>query len=207
MPKASQIILSTTYLGPISWYARMIQAEHVLIDLYEHYSKQTYRNRCRITTANGIQNLTIPVVKVNGNHTHVKDIEISYYEKWPQNHWRSITAAYNNSPFFLYYSEELEQFYHKKFKLLSEFNDELMRKVIDLLEMKVIIENTSEYIEEVAYNNVDLRNAYSPKLERSKNFPEYYQVFLDKNGFFPDMSILDLLFNLGPGSLSYLLKL
>ena len=134
----NNILLSTAYLGPIEYFASMSNAKEVTIEKQEHYIKQTYRNRCLIATANGIQSLTIPVIKVNGNRTKIKDIQIAYSEKWQLLHWRAIVSAYNHSPYFLYNKDILEPFYFKEFKFLFDFNFQLLEELLGVLEIDKI---------------------------------------------------------------------
>ena len=205
MNKPSQAVFSTAYLPPIEYLASIINYPQVLIEQEEHYVKQTYRNRCVIYTANGLFPLSIPVDRVNGNHTKIKDVEISCFENWQRHHWRSIVSAYNQSPFFLYYRDDLEVFFTKQYKYLLEFNTELTGVILDALDAKREIVFPEKYIEINDPDYLDLRKQFNPK-KRNANvqFPEYIQVFGESHGFIPNLSILDLLFNEGPNSLSYL---
>jgi len=183
----------------------MLESKKIFIENDEHYTKQTYRNRCLIYTANGSFPLSIPVVRVNGNHTKIRDIEISYFENWQQHHWRSIVSAYNQSPFFLYYMDDLEVFYKRKFKFLLDFNMQLTEHVLDCLDLNQKITLTEKYIENNDLLYLDMRNQFSPKKKNTDIlFPEYVQVFGEKHGFIPNLSIIDLLFNEGPNALGYL---
>lgn len=198
------ILLSTAYLAPIEYFALLYQHKDCMIDVEEHYLKQSYRNRCIVGTAQGVMSLTIPVIKKNGNHTKVKDIEISYAENWQQHHWRSIVSAYNQSPYFLYYQDELIPFFEKKYEYLAEFNLELTQLLLNLLEIENTIQKTTSFITSDHKGIIDLRNSIHPKKESRIKFENYIQVFNDRNRFLPNLSILDLLFNLGPESLTYL---
>ena len=203
--KSLQAVFSTAYLPPIGYFAPIINSQKTLIEDDENYVKQTYRNRCLIYTANGLFPLSIPVVKVNGNHTKIKDIEISYFENWQQHHWRSIVSAYNQSPFFLYYRDELEVFFTKQFKYLLDFNTELMKVILEALDLNTEIVFTEKFIGNDNHSYLDLRNKFNPKKRDTENgFPEYTQVFNEKHGFIPNLSIIDLLFNEGPNALDYL---
>ncbi|MCD4730385.1 MAG: WbqC family protein [Bacteroidales bacterium] len=207
MTGLKKILLSSSYLGPIEYFAGIASAEQVIIEKQEHYSKQTYRNRCLIATANGLQSLTIPVIKVNGNHTKIKDIQITYSEKWQLLHWRAIVSAYSHSPYFLYYRDVLEPFYFKKFKFLFEFNIQLLEDIMSALDIDKKI-NFSEIFKVNTGDEIsDLRNSFSPKIKSSKTFPPYIQVFSEKFEFFPNLSIIDLLFNEGSSALDYLKKI
>ena len=208
MSLPDSILLPSTYLGPVSYFAHIVSPGKTLLDLHEHYIKQTYRNRCRILTANGVLNLIIPVIKVNGNHTRVQDVVIDYSEKWQINHWRAIESAYNNAPFFLYYREELEPIYRKTFRLLAEFNSALLKTIMTVIGIEKEIAWAEAYVQAKAPDDADLRGGFSPKQQNSPvNFPAYSQVFSERSGFQPDLSIVDLLFNLGPDTKDYLLSI
>ena len=104
----SYALFSTAYFPPISYVAAMLDKQVVVVEQYETFPKQTYRNRAVVATANGLLSLTVPVVRINGNHTYTKDMAICYNENWAVKHWRAIESAYNSSPYFLYYKDEVE---------------------------------------------------------------------------------------------------
>ena len=204
MKAVKKILLSTTYLGAASYFAEIATADGIGVEAFETYPKQTYRNRCRIVTANGLLSLTIPVVKVNGNHTLLKDIEISYHTKWQQLHWRAITAAYRHSPYFMFYEDALKPFYERRYQSLLEFNQELSKTVLNLAGINKALTLTEAYEKSVSKEITDLRNAFSPKMPFEKKLPTYIQVFEERNGFQQDLSIVDVLLNLGPETAAYL---
>jgi hypothetical protein len=111
MKTKNSILLATAYLPPVQYFMAIVNADDVYIEKHETYHKQTFRNRCEIYTANGKLPLTIPVIKVNGNHTRIDEITISDQYKWQILHWRAIKIAYSNSPFFLYYKDDLSVFF------------------------------------------------------------------------------------------------
>ncbi|MCD4735534.1 MAG: WbqC family protein [Bacteroidales bacterium] len=201
------ILLSTTYLGPVEWYAWLVRSEQIVIDHEEHYIKQTYRNRCKIMAANGLLNLVIPVTKPNGNHTRIKDVFIDHSHKWQRNHWRSITSAYNNAPFYLYYKDEIESFFHKKIVSLAEFNLSLLKIILKLLDINKEIWFAKEYVRQTDSTITDLRNKVHPKKRSTGQFPSYTQVFEPAQPFAGNLSIIDLLFNEGPYAKEYLVAL
>ncbi len=199
-----KILLPTAYLPPVHYFVLMAKAGEVLIEQWETYPKQTYRNRCEIYSANGKIPLIIPVRKPNGNHTLTRDIVVSGHENWQTLHWRAIRTAYANSPFFLYYRDELKPFFESKAERLLDFNAALLQALVSLIGMDVRIELTAAYLHNPE-DTADFRTMISPK----KNFdlfalPGYYQTFEDRFGFIPGLSIVDLLFNLGPETAGYL---
>ncbi|MBN2174595.1 MAG: WbqC family protein [Bacteroidales bacterium] len=203
MGQNSEIVVSTAYHGPIGYYVHLANADHIKLECEENYTKQTYRNRCRILTANGIQDLVIPVIKVNGPHTKIRDVKISYSEKWQQNHWRAIVASYSHSPFFLYYSDELLPFYQKEIESLFELDRMLTDVICRLIGIRPKIKFTESY-QTMYKGSADLRESIHPKKQSNIQFPPYTQVFSDRMEFVPNLSIIDLLFNLGPDAKEYL---
>jgi hypothetical protein len=198
--------MSTAYLPPVSWMQAAVLARKVYIEANETYTKQSYRNRCRIMSANGILPLSIPVIKVHGNRTRTKDIEVFYGEPWQRMHRRALDAAYTSSPFYLYYKDELEVFFTRKFRFLLDLNMQMIEVISKLLGTEIQFELTDDYIAHPE-SLADLRTSFSPKKAVIKDkFRPYTQVFEDRFGFVPDLSIIDLLFNEGPAALKVLKK-
>ena len=201
------IILPTTYLGNLLYYTHLIQ-DNSIIDVHSHYAKQTYTNRCTILSTNGPQDLTIPVVKPK-DKTPIKDIRISTHDNWQQLHWRAIQSAYNSTPFFEYFCDDYAPFYEKKWDFLLDFNLEIQQKTLELLNfINIPITLSDSYIEPQNFNTKDLREVINPKkfdvsLYNNLSTP-YYQIFDSKFGFTPNLSIIDLLFNMGSESRIYL---
>ncbi len=201
-----EIILSTAYLGTIQYYSKLLKYNKVLIEKFENYTKQTYRNRCVIYSANGIVNLTIPIKK-DKPKTYVKDIIIDYDTNWRKLHWKSIESAYRSSPFFEFFEDDLQPFYSKEFKYLFDFNIELQNFIIENLGIEVELFYTDEYYE--GFDILDYREMFHPKESMAKFdkyfVPEqYHQVFVEKYGWKPNLSIIDLLFNEGPNAINVL---
>lgn len=198
------ILLSTSYLPPIEYFRYIHNSESIIIEQFETYKKQTYRNRCLIYTEKGVMPLSIPVKKPNGNHTKTNEIEITEAENWQKNHWRSIQSAYEVSPFFLYYKDELEVLFNKKYSKLLDFNNDLLFMLIEQIGIETPIFFTEEFVKPNNEIN-DFRYKISPKHEPTiKHFPNYTQVFSQRHGFIENLSIIDLLFNLGPETLDYI---
>ena len=192
------VYLTSAYLAPVEYYVALSNAETVILEQFDSYEKQTYRNRCNIQTANGISTLSIPVEKPSGVKILTRDVRISGHNDWQIQHWRSIESAYNSSPFFEYYKDDFQLFYEKKWNFLWDFNIELQVKVLDLLDLQPILKFTEEYLPVLTEDIVDLRDSIHPKKENSiLDMKPYYQVFEQKFGFQENLSIIDLLFNMG----------
>jgi hypothetical protein len=203
--QANEIYLSTAYLGNIQYFGKFLAARKIYIEQHEHYLKQSYRNRCEILTANGRLALVIPVERNNGEKMFIRDVQISYAQAWQNLHWRALTAAYNSSPFFEYYCDDLKPFFERNEKFLFDFNTKLTSKILELLEINTPIFFTDEYKNLDNDFAFDYRQNINPKARFSaddKTFvpQKYYQVFAQKFGFMPNLSIVDLLFNEGPNA-------
>lgn len=190
----------TAYLGPVQLYTKFLAYDAIRVEAEENYVKQTYRNRCVIAAANGPQALTVPIVKPDTLKCPTRDIRISDHGNWRHLHWNALVSAYHMSPFFEYYEEDFAPFYEKRYDFLMDFNEALCETVCRLIDIQPQIERTSVYESDVSH---DFREVISPK-NRAED-PEfrpasYYQVFRDKWGFLPNLSIVDLLFNMGPES-------
>ena len=196
-----QKIMVPPYFGPISCWKQIINS-NILWDVHQNYIKQTFRNRTFIHSANGLQILTIPV-----KHSKIKfsmlDAKIDNSIAWQKNHWRSIQSSYSSSPFFEFYRDSLEGIYIKEYTYLTKFNFDLINLILEWTDIEMKSELSKSY--KIQYkNSLDLRkNIENKKYSSSENII-YKQVFSDKNGFLNDLSIIDLIFNEGPNSISYL---
>ena len=204
------ILLSTAFFAPVSYFSKLAVYPEVYIEQHENFIKQTYRNRSVILGANGPISLIVPVQKGREQKIKISDLRISYDEEWQRNQWRTIFSAYNSSPFFEYYADDLKPFFRKKSKFLLDFNQHITETVLKILEMQVSL-NLTEIFEHVPENCLNFREKINPKAHRNaddKHFSAqpYTQVFSGKFGFIPDLSILDLLFNEGPSAHEVLLK-
>jgi hypothetical protein len=171
-----------------------------MIEASENYLKQTYRNRCMIATANGIQSLSVPVENPTTDKCPIKDVRISDHGKWRHLHWQALVSAYGMSPFFEYYQDDFAPFYERNHQFLFDFNEQLRLTVCELLDIQPEVHYTTGF-HPVVQN--DFREIIRPKYpERDDSFESqpYYQVFQGKYGFLPNLSIVDLLFNMGPES-------
>lgn len=205
------VYLTSAYLAPVSYYAKLFAADKAYIERYDNYVKQTYRNRCVIAAADGPLALTIPTEKPDSLKCPMKDIRISDHGNWRHMHWNALVSNYRNSAFFEYYADEFRVFYEKKYPFLWDFNQEICALVCDLIDIHPQMEGTTEYRTEFAPNEWDFREIIHPKRDfriADPNFTAepYYQVFKENFGFLPNLSIADLLFNMGPESLLVLQK-
>ncbi len=198
------ICLTSGYLAPIQYYSKLISNVPVYIEINENYIKQSYRNRCVIAGANGPLILTVPVVKPDTLKCPTKDIRISEHGNWQHLHWNAIVSAYNSTPFFEYYQDDFAPFYEKKYPFLLDLNEGLRELVCSLVDFQPNICYTSVYLSSSDSDFEDYRERIKPTQETSTDSlfisPEYYQVFASRNGFIPNLSIIDLLFNMGPES-------
>ena len=197
------VLLSTTYFGPVQWYQKLHRYDEAVVDIHESFPKQTYRNRCLIATTNGIQALTVPVVHDDGNI--VNGIRISDHGNWRHLHWQALQSAYGESPFFEYYEDDLHPFFTEhNWERLIDYNDAICQKMCELIDIHPTIHHSTQY---APHHPADFREVINPK--HPGDDPDfiprpYYQVYQQKHGFLPNLSILDLLFNMGPESIFFL---
>lgn len=201
------VLLSTAYLPSIAWFQHALSGEEFHLESQENYVKQSYRNRAKILTANGVLDLIIPVSH-NKEKQLITEICLNENEAWRKQHWQAICSAYGKSAFFLYYRDAFEHLYFgSNQKTLFDWNNDLIKLLIKLLKLELQPQFTKEF-EKEALNKTDLRNAFkakgNPPVEELLFTKKYYQVFAEKFEFVPNLSVLDLLFNVGPISGDYL---
>ncbi len=229
-------LLSTAYLPPVEYFTKLLTYDRILIEQYDHYQKQTYRNRCTIAAPDGPLALTVPTVKPDTPKALLRDIRISDHGNWRHLHWNALESAYNHTPFFEYYRDDFRPFYEQKYEFLMDFNEALLHLTCELIDIDIEerMERTEHFRdkgqetrnEEQDRRNEeqglvtcssslitedDFRDIIHPKrdytIEDPAFHPEpYYQVFQQRLGFLPNLSIVDLLFNMGPESLLVLQK-
>ena len=186
------------YLPSIQYMACIVTHKEVSLVTHNTYQKQTYRNRTEIYSPNGKLTLTIPIIHRKSNSRQLDEAVTIHYEKnWQKDHWKSLEASYRSSPFFEFYEDDFYPFFHKKFEKLMDFNITLIEKILSLIEAEVSIQLKEKPTKEF----IDLIIA---KPKKRIECPHYQQVFQSKHGFLNDLSVLDLLFNLGPQTLNYL---
>lgn len=203
------VLLSSLYIAPIQYYSKLFRANKALIEIDDNYQKQSYRNRCIIAAANGPLALSIPIEKTKELKCKMKDIKIADHGNWQHFHWNAIISAYNSSPFFEYYRDDFAPFYEKKTTYLFDLNEQLQTLICKLLDIDTPTSYTSSFVEQVSADTNDLRETIHPKRDwhaTDKQFVSkpYYQVFAEKRPFIENLSIIDLLFNMGNESRLYL---
>jgi hypothetical protein len=198
-----KILISTAYLPPVGYFSLLMNAGELSIEKEENYHKQTYRNRCIILAASGKQTLTVPVYLGSLHKTAIKEIRIDYSKRWQQVHLRAINAAYRSSPFFEFYFEELENIILKNHEFLLDLITALTEVIMKFMGLVIPIHYTSSFTP-VGTENFDLRYSVTPKKNPGIILKPYTQVFDPYSGFVSGLSIIDLIFNMGPDSAYYL---
>lgn len=198
----SSAIFPLFYLPPVSYFKELKRfGNEFLLEKEEHFPKQTFRNRATIYSPNGSLDLIVPVIRGAKVHTKIKDVKISNDFNWQRLHWKSLESCYRNSAYFEYYEDEFARFYHQKFDSLFDYNLELLQWLLKQLKTTASFELTEEYHEIPA--ELDFRSKTLFKKPEGE-FKPYFQVFDDREGFKPNLSIADLLFNQGPQAKNYI---
>ncbi len=202
-------LFSTAYFPPVAYTARMVhyaeKGADICIEIHETFPKQTYRNRMNIMTAGGVRILTVPVIREN--HSRTEEVLIDYKERWNIIHLRTLTAAYSASPYFMFYKDEIEALLTRRYERLVDLNQAALEWLLKRLKTVCTPHFSTDYHPN-AHEPKDFRNSFSPKVPYpTDTMPAYYQVFSDRLPFTPNLSTLDLLFNLGPEAREYLISL
>ena len=195
------LLIENQYLAPVNLYLTLEVSSNIVFEQFEVYQKRSFRNRCIIAGANGPVSLSIPLHEGREQKRFIRDIRIANQYGWQDQHWKTIVSSYNRSPWFEYYKSSLEKFYVKRFEFLFDWNLALFEWTIQKLEMDKVAELTDHFEKE--YDNhewLDFRNKLLPNNYQNFKVPNYSQVFMDRSGFLPNLSILDLLFCEGKNS-------
>ena len=203
------ILLSTAYFPNIQYFSKLANNTEIVVEANENYQKKSYRNRCEILAANGILTLSVPVEKTEDKNK-ITDVRIDYSENWQKNHLKALEAAYGLSPFYEFYIDDIKAIFETKHEKLFDLNKNILDTVIEIIGIETKIEYSKNFIE-IEENSKDFRFSIHPKKKMQKEdnkfiANKYFQTFFDKFDFAPNLSILDLIFNLGPECLEYLHK-
>ena len=200
----NNILLETQFFPTIACFYRLIQYPTVILEKHEYFQKTSYRNRCHIATAQGIQTLSVPLKKGKNQQQIISEVQISNDVNWQRAHWKTLQTAYGNAPYWEHYAPVFEPFFIKKYDFLFDYNLEILQTLFKVLKLeKTTMLSLSSTYESIFTEGVDFRNKFNPKNGENKA-TRYAQVFEDRNGFIPNLSILDLLFCCGKQSLDRL---
>lgn len=197
------ILIHPTYFPTIATFVAITKADHVILETQDNYQKQTYRNRSYIYAANGKLQLSVPVIFSQKNRQKYSEVQIANDYKWQDNHWKSLESAYRTSPFYEYYIDELQPLFTESFNSILDFNMKCLEVICECLQLEINITKT-EVFEREPENIKDYRGLVNAKKENIIALEPYNQVFYTKHGYINNLSILDLLFNEGPNTISYL---
>ncbi len=205
MPGQETALMELHYLPNVRYFSKLAHYPLVYIEQHEHYQKGSFRNRCYIAGANGPLRLSVPLVQGKNERQPIRDVRIAYREHWQQQHWQSIRSAYGSAPFFEYYAEYLRPFFETRYDFLFDLSWALLQALAELIPVEGNLLLTESYHGKPPEGWAWLRDTIHPKPQREKPDPlflplPYPQVFEEKHGFLPNLSILDLLFCTGPQS-------
>lgn len=201
--KQKSTLIELHYFPSIQYMSKFFSSDNLLLEQHENYRKGSYRNRMHIASANGLLRLSVPLIKGKNQKQNIRDVRISYEEPWQNKHWTAIQSAYGNSPYFDDYSPILRPLFKEKTTYLFDLNMAILKELLAMLDINPNIQFTTKYNKTPIAEVVDCRHSISPKPNKSredkfyKTVP-YPQVFMEKTGFLPNLSILDLLFCQGP---------
>ncbi|MFN0013989.1 MAG: WbqC family protein [Saprospiraceae bacterium] len=204
----SPTLLELFYWPPVSWITLVARCDTLWLEACEHYQKGSYRNRCHIAGPNGLQRLSVPLLKGKHQQTPIREVRIDPNQTWQRAHWRSICTAYGNAPYFEHYAGEVVRFFEKPYTFLFDLNLESTQFLLAKAGWAGDVCLTETYAGLAVPNPatdsgqgvVDLRRRISPNATEPGEFLSplpYPQVFQERHGFLPDLSALDLLFCAG----------
>ena len=194
-----------TYFAPVAQYSAIYKSDTVAFEFDDNYQKQTYRNRCYIYGANGKLSLNIPVSHLNTKtRKKTKDTLVDNDSQWQQQHFKSLQSAYKSSPFFEFFEDDISKIFNKNYTYLQDVNIDTHLFITDALQINDFFSKSEEY--EINPETADYRNLAIAKKGIDIITDKYIQMFDEKHGFIPNLSVLDLLFMEGPNAISYLEK-
>ncbi len=198
-----KILLSTAYLPPIEYFSQIIKSKEVFIEKEENYIKQSYRNRCYFLSSDGPRFFTVPVFMGSFHKIPVKEIRIDYSKRWQQIHLRALISSYKSAPYFIYYFENIEKIILSGYEYLLDLNMDLLKALLKMLNIEAKLSYTSVF-KPIGTSENDFRHKINPKKESIYIPKQYFQVFTNGKDFISGLSIIDLLFNMGPEAIDYI---
>ncbi|MDW8272762.1 MAG: WbqC family protein [Chitinophagales bacterium] len=203
MIKENIVLLPCCYLPPISYFSVWLNSPAVWIEQHENFVKSTFRNRCVIVGTNGKLMLSIPIEGGKSHRQLFKDTRIDNSQRWQRIHWQSLCSAYRRSAYFEYFEEKLFPYYHQKFTFLFDYNLQLTSLLLSMMKHTTTFSTTKYYQKIYEAQILDLRECFSTSDsysfgKYSFSPPHYFQCFEERNGFLPNVSVVDILFNMGP---------
>jgi len=203
----AHLLIELHYLPGVAWFAVAAGFGRVVVEAREHYVKGSFRNRCHIAGSHGLQRLSVPLVRGKNAGMPIRRVRVAYQQPWMRAHWHSIQSAYGRTPFFEHYAPRLEAHFQRPPEFLFDWNLALLHTLLDCLELELEIETSRHWfpLGETPDHLVDFRNRIHPKrpdprLQTALQRHPYPQPFLERHGFLPGLSVLDLLFSQGPAA-------
>ncbi len=192
------LITDLQYFTSISFYLSLSTYSHCIFDQYVDLPTSCYFNRCRILGANGTILLSIPINGGRRSKGLVRDIRVSTSEPWQSNHFKTLVSAYNRSPWFGHFRDDLEQLYQQKVTWLKDWDLICHQWICDKLSIATTASLSEDFIKSAETGEQDLRFRIVPGQGGTVAGDRYPQVFEERHGFVPNLSILDWLFCMGP---------
>jgi hypothetical protein len=202
-------VIPAMYFGPVELYRLLAAHPRAIVDAGEHYERQSHRTRTRILGPNGSQDLVVQIRRRSGEKMPMHSVELSFAEHWPGQHLHALRSAYGNTPWYLHFSEELEDLLHGPHTRLLELDLASMRMALRVLGLSCALEVSTVYVEPDREDIIDLRQQLHPKRplpDWIPAVPSYPQIFADRHGFVERLSVLDLLCNSGPQARGHLVR-
>lgn len=201
------MLFSSACFPNIHYFSKLINQSQVDIEACENYQKQSYRNRFDIYGANGLLSLSMPIIHGRSPHLAIKDARLSYDTNWQKIHFKSVESAYRHSPFYEFFIDDLLFVWHKKETFLLDLNHKILQVLLEAMDWPELHIHFTQIYQKPSDQPDDWRYRIHPKIpfrnDEAFRPKEYQQIFMQKNGFQANLSILDALFQLGPETRKY----
>ena len=202
------ILVETMFFPPAGFWLYGMKNGGITLEAYENYQKRSYRNRCIVMSSHGPKNLSIPLLKGKNEQCPITDVTIDHTQNWTHQHWRTLLSCYGKSPYWEHYKDWIYQLLHSEEPQLWNYNLEVIQSIRDKFFPDLRIHVTADYQKETKGSYLDCRNLWNQRnrLDSEIIWHPYFQVFSDRWNFQPNLSILDLIFCLGPELGFYIAK-